>query len=88
MYKYFCASLCTVKYLRNQKAIQLLGETIRKIRLAKGISLEKLALETGLEYSQVSRIELGKINTSVSHLFLLASVLQVKAADLIDFEID
>lgn len=51
------------------------------------MSLEALAYETGLEYSQVSRIELGKINTSVSHLFLIAQALKVKPGELVDFEV-
>lgn len=66
----------------------MLGNRIREVRLSKGMSLETLAFETGLEYSQVSRIELGKINTSVSHLFLIASALKVKPGELIDFEVE
>ena len=75
-------------YLRNDKVLKRLGERIREVRLSKGISLEKLALEAGIEYSQISRIELGKINTSVSHLFLIASTLKVTPAELVDFDIE
>jgi len=49
------------------------------------MSQENLALECGLEYSQINRIELGKINTSISHLFLLAKTLKVEPKDLLDF---
>lgn len=67
--------------------MKLLGQRIREVRLSKGISLETLALDAGIEYSQVSRIELGKINTSISHLFLIASVLKVKPSELVSFEV-
>ncbi len=51
------------------------------------MSQETLALESGLEYSQINRIELGKINTSISHLFIIANALQIHPAELLEFEI-
>ena len=38
------------------------------------------------DYSQINRLELGKINFSVSYLFLVASALEVNPADLLNFE--
>ena len=72
-------------YYRDKVLIKKLGEKIRKIRLIKKISQEDLAYSCGLEYSQVNRIELGKVNTSVSHLFLIAKALKVDPKELIDF---
>ena len=57
---------------------------VRAVRLSKKISQEDLAHECGLEYSQINRIELGKINTSISHLFLIAKALKVSPQELID----
>lgn len=39
-----------------------------------------------MESSQIGRIELGKINTSVSVLFKIAEVLQIKPSELLDVE--
>ena len=77
-----------MKYSRDNKIIKVFGEKVRQVRLEKGISQEPLALESGLEYSQINRIELGKINTSISHLFIIAKALQVHPMKLLAFETD
>ena len=74
-----------MSYYRDKAVIKKLGEKIRKTRLSKKISQEDLAYSCGLEYSQINRIELGKVNTSVSHLFLIAKELKVDPKELIDF---
>ena len=53
-----------------------LGNNIRKHRLASGLTVEQLALNSELTYSQVSRIELGKIRTSAFAVYII--VLQSK----------
>lgn len=75
-----------MKYSRDNKIIKLFGEKVRQVRLQKGMSQETLALESGLEYSQINRIELGKINTSISHLFIIAKALEVHPKELVEFE--
>jgi transcriptional regulator with XRE-family HTH domain len=74
-----------VKYYRDDKILRKLGQKIRAVRKAKNISQEDLAYDCGLEYSQINRIELGKVNTSVSHLFLIAKVLKVSPQELLEF---
>jgi transcriptional regulator with XRE-family HTH domain len=61
---------------------KLVGSRIREARTIKGLTIEALALETNLEYSQLSRIELGKINTSIFHVYRIANCLQTPLADL------
>lgn len=56
---------------------KLLGHNVRRVRVNKKLSVEKLALEAGLAYSQVSRIELGKISTSAYTLYVLSRTLEV-----------
>ncbi|MEI9911753.1 MAG: helix-turn-helix transcriptional regulator [Bacteroidota bacterium] len=51
----------------------------------KGVSQEKLALETGFELSQIGRIERGEINTSISHVAAIAKVLKVNPEALFQF---
>ena len=62
---------------------QIVGAKIRKIRLTKGFSIQNLAYEIGIEYTQLSRIERGKINTSIYQLFLISRALDVNFADII-----
>lgn len=75
------------KYLRNIELIEKFGKRVRETRERAGISQHELANLCDLDYSQINRIELGKINTSISHLFLLAEKLNVSPKELIDFEI-
>lgn len=71
--------------LRDQLAITTLAENVRKHRIAKDLSQEALANHAGIEYSQVSRIERGIINTSVSVIFALAKALDIAPGQLLEF---
>jgi transcriptional regulator with XRE-family HTH domain len=58
-----------------------LGSNIRRIRLDKELTVEQLGLESGVGYSQVSRIELGKRNPTAYTLFILSNTLEVNPAE-------
>jgi transcriptional regulator with XRE-family HTH domain len=58
-----------------------LGRNLRRIRTGKDLTIETLALESGLAYSQISRIELGKINTTAYTVHILAHALRVDPAE-------
>jgi transcriptional regulator with XRE-family HTH domain len=53
-----------------------IGIKIRNIRVTKGLSMSELANEAEIEYKQLSRIELGEINTSVYQLYKISKALQ------------
>jgi len=74
------------KQYRNNDVIVKLGKKIRELRIKNGFSQEHFANLCDLELSQINRIELGKINTSISQVFLIAKILGVKAKDLLDFD--
>ncbi|WP_211710228.1 helix-turn-helix domain-containing protein [Mucilaginibacter xinganensis] len=59
---------------------------MKQHRLRCKLSQEKLAFIAEIEYSQVSRIERGIINTSVSVIFILAKALDVKPSQLLEFQ--
>jgi len=59
------------------KVVAAVGEMLRDLRTSRNLTIEQLANMTGLEYSQISRIERGKINTSVLHLILILHTLQI-----------
>lgn len=63
--------------LQKQEVIRKIGHNIRTCRTEKHISLEKLVLEAGLDYSQLCRIERGVINTSVHQLYVISKTLDV-----------
>lgn len=62
------------------------GKQLRLVRLAKGYTQEQLANELGIEISQISRIERGVINTSVSTLYAICKVLGVDISELFVFD--
>ncbi len=63
--------------------LKQIGEKIREIRTSKNISIEALANECEIDYSQVSRMELGKVNFSISFLLLIADALKVHPTKLL-----
>ena len=73
-------------YKRHEKAIIAFGKKVRELRLSKNITQAELAKKADLELSQINRIELGKINTSISHALILSEALEVPHQLLFDFE--
>jgi|YNPNPStandDraft_1061719.scaffolds.fasta_scaffold00295_2 Helix-turn-helix. len=57
----------------------LIGEIIRKVRKAKGISQMKLAGEIGITYQQLQKYENGKSKITVERLIDIAKALKIPA---------
>ncbi len=74
-----------LKYLRDDIGIKKFGQKLKEIRLSKNLTQEALAWEANIEPMQVSRIERGIINTSISQVFNIAKALQIKPTELFDF---
>ena len=75
-------------YLYDEQGVISFGKKLKETRLKKGYTQERLANECDLPTSQISRIETGAINTSLSHICLVARILKVKPKDLMDFTLD
>lgn len=63
---------------------RFLGENVRRLRLAAGLSQDELAGRSGLHRTYISSIERGKRNVSVENIFTLASALGCDPRDLLD----
>ncbi|MBX4918358.1 helix-turn-helix transcriptional regulator [Rhizobium bangladeshense] len=61
---------------------QTIGWNLRRLRVAKGLSQERLALAAEIDRSYVGRVERGVENVTVSTLEALAGVLQVHVSAL------
>jgi transcriptional regulator with XRE-family HTH domain len=59
-----------------------LGNNLRRIRTNRKWSIEKLALETGLTYSQIGRIELGKRNPTTYTVYVLTRTLNICTSEI------
>jgi transcriptional regulator with XRE-family HTH domain len=75
------------KYQRDDLFLKNIGLKIRLLRTQKGMSQENLAFECNYaDFSQINRIELGKVNFSISYLKLIAEKLEVPVTELLNFE--
>lgn len=69
---------------RDQNQLIAFGKNLRRIRKDKGLTMTELANICDIQYRQISNIELGKVNTTVSTIYLLAEALKISAKDLFD----
>ncbi len=60
-----------------------IGQRIRKIRKARGLSQEVLAEQVGISTTHMSHIETGNTKLSLAVLVSLADVLEVSTDDLL-----
>lgn len=71
--------------IRDEKYIKNFGKNLRDIRRKKNITQEKLAFSIGIEISQISRIERGVVNTSISTAKAISNALDIEMKELFDF---
>jgi transcriptional regulator with XRE-family HTH domain len=72
------------EYLKDKPFLIELGKQIRKIRKRKDFTQEKLALEIDVDISQISRLERGILNTSISTLKAISDALEVSLSELFE----
>lgn len=60
-----------------------LGARLRELRLARGLTQESVALESGISRNQIIAIEWGRSSIATERLFDLADALGVQAQDLL-----
>ena len=71
-------------YYRDDDFLLKIGEQIRELRLKRNLTQMELAFMCNdKDYSQINRLELGKVNFSVSYLSLIAKALDVTPKDLL-----
>lgn len=64
------------------------GLNLKRIRQSKGLSFRKLAQRCDIDYSNLNKIEKGKINISLSTILELAKGLEIHPKELFDFELE
>jgi transcriptional regulator with XRE-family HTH domain len=74
-----------VPQFKNSHAVEVLAANVKSHRLRCNLTQERLAIMADIEFSQVSRIERGVINTSISVVFIIAKALGIKPSQLLEF---
>lgn len=62
------------------------GKKIRQLRISRGLTQKQLAREVGCTDSHITQIERGQVNPSLKRLRMIAGVLQVPVAKLLEEE--
>ena len=65
---------------------QKIGSKIKSIRESKGISQQDLAAICNFEKGNLSRIEAGRTNPTVSTLYKISQALEVTLTEIVDVE--
>ena len=73
---------------RRNEYLDAFGKQLKKIRKIKNFSYRKMAQHCNVDYSDISKIEKGKINIQLSTIFELARGLEVRPKELFDFELE
>ena len=61
----------------------LLAWNVRKLRVSRGLSQERLAFEAGLERVSISQLERKQVNLGVDSLGKIAAALECKISELL-----
>ena len=67
---------------RPHPSLSLLGDRLRRLREARGISQENFALEAGLARSYYSGIERGRRNVAALNLIKIAETLNCEVGEI------
>ena len=70
--------------ITKEKFLKALGEKIKTLREAKGLSQYAFSDESGISRSQITRLENGKLNCTIATLLTLAQTLEVEVNELLD----
>ena len=68
----------------KEKILARFAIHLTRLRREKGYSIRQLAAASGLEYSQIQRIEKGKVNFAFTTLTALAQGLDIELQSLME----
>ncbi len=84
--KFELSNTTTQNSSMSDNSLQIIvGKQIQKLRELKGISQQDLAAKCNFEKSNMSRLEAGRVNPTLSTLGKVANALDVTLAELFAF---
>ncbi len=69
-------------------ALKKFGNNLRRLREEKGLTLRELSSSCNIDYSNILKIEQGKINITLTTIIDLASALELNPPDLLEYNIE
>ncbi len=70
-------------HLPGKDVVKFFGKNLRKIRLQRKLSMDKLAKMADMELSQIYRIENGKVNARLTTIAALGKALDIDPNELL-----
>ena len=71
--------------MQNERLLKQVGLRIQKLRIQQSLSQQDLAAKCDFEKSNMSRLEAGKVNCTLSTINKIAQALEVKVEELFKF---
>lgn len=72
-------------YLKNERILKQFGNRLRSFREASELSQEQVHYATGIGQSNISQMESGSLNTSLSQIALLSEFFGLEDHQLLDY---
>lgn len=69
--------------LPEEDVVKVFGKNLKKLRLQRKLSMEKLAQMADMELSQIYRIESGRVNAKLTTIVALGKALDINPNDLL-----
>ncbi|MEJ1931063.1 helix-turn-helix transcriptional regulator [Nostoc sp. NIES-2111] len=73
--------------MEEREFLRFIGQNVKRLRLAKGVSQVKLAHESDMEAPALSRLEAGRTNPTLLTMRKIAQALEVPLEILIRLEL-
>lgn len=80
-----CSQLAQMGKNRNTEYIKKFGNRLLKLRTERGWSQYDLAATTGIDRSQLGKIERGEYNATLSTLKVIADAFDISVSELMAF---
>jgi len=72
--------------MKKEELQIIIGSRVKLLRESKGVSQQDLAAICNFEKGNMSRLEAGRTNPTITTLYKISQALEVKITDLLDFE--
>lgn len=76
-----------MSYIRNTEYIKEFGKHLTRLRKEKGLSQQELALNCDIDRTQISRIERGEVNCTISMAYVIAKALEIHPSVMFSFDV-
>lgn len=71
----------------DEVGIKAFARRFKEIRKQAGYTQQQLAFESGINFSQIARIETGRTNPTVSTIFIIARAMEINPEEFFKFKL-